>query len=507
MTSSSRAFDGGAWSNSQSARRRLLRGGAWSAVGFGLSLLLGLPLTIALVRLLPHRTYGSLAVALSICALVGTVATLGLADGIVRTVSADTRFDAGADEEADFARTAVWLALIGGMGAAAVGLGIAAGLHGTRLGTSSKLILIGLPIAVLAPFQSAATGLVRASYRPRVSFAATLTASLVSLLGISALLAAGVRSGFPIMGIRAASAVGASVVLVAPFRHLVRMRGRVSATIARPILAVGGTVVLTTLAATAISQLDVVAVGIFRGSASAGVYAPLSRLIDVVSMAFGMLGTYALAALSGATTAGTTAVAEQYHWCTRAVLVVLGPVVAVLVVAPGPVIHLLFGLSASHAAAVLRIMAIAACGHLLLGYNGLCLIALGRSRLVLVQGVVALGLSIIACFTLVPAFGLYGAAESTAIALLGSNLVASTYLRRRYDISPFDRAALLTVLGFLVSTVFAIGLSAVLGRGVGGAVMTFVVVAAGTFVTTRLTDGGSVFNLRMVRARLSGNVQ
>lgn len=489
MTTGSTSTAEPEWSDTKVGRRRFLRGGAWGAVEFGLSTLLGLPLTIALVRVLPHRTYGTFAVAMSLCSLIGTIASLDLADGVARTLAARSATDQE-PQAGDPMATGLRLAGTGAALGVLLTLGVSAALHSSRTSGSALLVLIGMPIAVTAPFLSLFIGLVRTTFRPKLAFLSTTSAAAVSLTATGVLLASGIRSAAPLMIVRSVAAAVAVGVLAA--RVLGRSTWRLPASreMARSILTVGAAVVVVALAAMAISELDIAVVGMFKGAAAAGDYAPLSRLIDVVLGAFAALGTYALAALTGASAGGTEVLARQYHWSTRAVLVVIGPILAVLVVTPEPVVHVLFGIHAAQAGGVVRIMAVAACGHVVLGYNGLCLIALGKARLIVVQGLSALIASAAACFSLVPAFGLYGAAEATAVALLASNVVASIYLYREFGVAPLDRAGVVAVAGFVCAVTVATGVSHLIGGGIAAAFMAFVLVFATTAATTLTASGG-----------------
>jgi O-antigen/teichoic acid export membrane protein len=472
----------------------MLGGGAWGAADFVFSLVLGLPLTVVLVRVLPRHVYGSLATAMSITLLLSSVVAVGLADSVARTLawndgSAELRARGGHDQDvvATAWRLAISAAVVGGLMAALVALA----LSDSRAAGAAPLVLIAIPLVMVYPLHSVLIGLVRVSYRPALSFVSSVATSGVALIGTVLVLLFGVRSGAPVMTVRVAAAVLGVGILAVSLRRGLPSRGTPSREVARTMLRIGGAVMLVSMAASAISALDVVAVGVFRGELAAGYYAPLSRLLDIITGAFAALGTYAIVALSSAGARSTAALARQYHWCTRWTLVALGPAIAVLLVAPGPVLRLLFGPEPANAPLVIRIIAAAACVHVTLGYNGLSLVALGESRLVLLQGSAALLVSIVACLVLVPTFGIVGAAEATALALVASNLVSSVSLWQRHRIRPLDRAAALTVLGFGLGLGASVGAERLLGATLAVDALTLVVVGAVTLGIALAQSGAS----------------
>jgi O-antigen/teichoic acid export membrane protein len=482
-----------AWADETRARRRMLGGGAWGGADFALSTVLGLPLTVVLVRVLPHHVYGAIATALSITILLSSVVAMGLADSVARTLAwNDGSSDVGAegDREQDVVATAWRLAAISGLLGAILAVVAALALGGSRVSGAAVLVVIAIPLVMVYPLHSVLIGLVRVSYRPALSFVASATTSGLVLAGTVAVLVFGVRSAAPVVAVRVAAVLVGLAILALTLRSSFPSQGTASRRTARTMLRIGGAVMLVSLAASAISQLDVVAVGVFKGEVAAGFYAPLSRLLDLATGAFAALGTYALVALSSAGSRSTAALARQYHWCTRWTLVALGPALAVLLVAPAPILHLLFGAEPTTAPVVVRIIAAAACVHIGLGYNGLCLVALGESRLVVLQGTAALLVSIAACLVLVPTFGLEGAAEATALALVASNLVSSVSLWQRHQVRPLDRAAALTILAFGLAVAVAVTVEQVAGSNLIVDVATFVIVGAVTFGVALRQGGG-----------------
>lgn len=482
-----------AWADEAGARRRLLGGGAWGAADFALSAGLGLPLTVVLVRVLPRQVYGSLATAMSITLLLSSVVAVGLSDSVARALAWKDGTSAQQAEGArdqDVVATAWRLSGVAALLGAVFAVVVALALSGSRVSGAAPLVLIAIPLVMIYPLHSVLIGVVRVSYRPSVSFVSSVATSGLALVGTVLVLLFGVRSGAPVVGVRVAAVLVGVTILGLALRRALPSRGVPSRDTARTMLCIGGAVMLVSIAAAAISQLDVVAVGVFRGAAAAGVYAPLSRLLDLVTGAFAALGTYALVALSSAGSRSTSALERQYHWCTRWTMVALGPALAVLLVAPGPILRLLFGAEPASAPVVVQIIAAAACVHVGLGYNGLSLVALGESRLVLLQGSAALVVSVLACLVLVPAFGIEGAAEATALALVASNLVSSVSLWRRYGVRPLDRAAAVTISVFALALALCAGIERLAGSTWVIDGVTLVVVGTATVAAAVQQGGG-----------------
>ena len=210
----------------------------------------------------------------------------------------------------------------------------------------------------------------------------------------------------------------------------------------------GLAVLATTTFFVAVSQLDVVFLGGFHGSAAVGAYAPVSGIAGAIGALFAILASYALPAMTAARIRGKDAdLLDLTRWTSRWGLVLCAPALGLMAAAPGPLVHLLFGNRSAGMVLPARILAVGVTIDVLLGFNTYAILALGLSRVLVRNALVGLVVSVIACATLIPHLGAVGAAAATAIAILAANGLASLFLWHRMHFVPWDRPLVLTVSG------------------------------------------------------------
>ena len=105
--------------------------------------------------------------------------------------------------------------------------------------------------------------------------------------------------------------------------------------------------------------------------------------MDFVSLILYVLSTYYLPLATGIVARGDLArLRSFYATVTKWGIVLAGPLLAALVVAPGPLLELLFGprYGGSQAVAIARILSVGYAVTLLMGLNGVNLVALGATK-------------------------------------------------------------------------------------------------------------------------------
>jgi O-antigen/teichoic acid export membrane protein len=466
------------------ARRSVLSGGAWSVSSWILSIGLGFPLTIALVRLLPSREYGALAVATATIALLMPLAGFGLAGSVSRLASEAVTLS-GEPGLGSVMRRA---ARVAGLLTAIVGL-IAIGVV-TLMAVSRSLrpgllpFVVLLPVLLSTPFQQAAQGLVQAAFRPSVAFRAGLVVSLLVGLLTTAVLVSGQRLAVEIAGVRTIAAiVGLWLLVVGSGWGEFTRRGRALPTPQTSAFVAYGSVLTLSLGLdAAISQLDVVVLGASRGAAEVGAYAPVSRLADTVITIWALLGGYLLPALTAAAARGhETEIGALYRWGSRWALTICAPALGLMLVVPGSLLHVLFGDRTAGLTTPARILSLGVLASVLLGFNGLVLVAMGAVRTAIQTAVIGLIASTAACILLVPRFGANGAASATVIALVGANLIVSVILLVRQHLAPWDRPLMFTLAAFAAACIVSGLISRLL---LNDRVIQVVIVAAVTGLAT-----------------------
>ena len=285
------------------------------------------------------------------------------------------------------------------------------------------------------------------------------------------LLVAGLRSAVS-MAAAQSVAVGASVVVLVLWSGWVgQLRTRPERSLgSKRFMTFGLAVLATTTFFVAVSQLDVVFLGGFHGSAAAGAYAPVSGIADAIGALFAILASYALPAMTAARTRGKDAdLLDLTRWISRWGLVLCAPALGLMAAVPGPLLHLLFGNRSAGMVLPARILALGVTIDVLLGFNTYTILALGLPRVLARNALVGLVVSVIACATLIPRLGAIGAAAATAIAILVANGLASSFLWHRVNFVPWDRPLALTVAAFVAGTGAAILLSQLAADDLGAA--------------------------------------
>lgn len=449
------------WSSARKSRSNILAGSAWSLVSWLVSAATALPLNVALVRLMSPSSFGIYALATGISAFVVPFAAFGLQGSVAyqATQALTSEEHQGLSMVARAAtRVAGYLVVFVSVTVAGVSLIM------SRIPSLSSVVpafLALAPMALVAPLGEAVMGLIQATFQPKIPLiSGAFRSGLLLTLTIS-LLVAGLRSAVS-MAAAQSVAVGASVVV------LVLWSGWVGHARTRPERSLGSkrfmTYGLAALATTtffvAVSQLDVVFLGGFHGSAGAGAYAPVSGIADAIGALFAILASYALPAMTAARTRGKDAdLLDLTRWISRWGLVLCAPALGLMAAAPGPLLHLLFGNRSAGMVLPARILAIGVTINVLLGFNTYAILALGLPRVLARNALVGLIVSVIACATLIPRLGAVGAAAATAIAILVANGLASSFLWRRVNFVPWDTPLALTAAAFVAGTGAAVLLS------------------------------------------------
>jgi O-antigen/teichoic acid export membrane protein len=144
-----------------------------------------------------------------------------------------------------------------------------------------------------------------------------LVALMVSLL------VAGLRSAV-YMAAAQSVAVGASVVVLVLWSGWVgQLRTRPERSLgSKHFMTFGLAVLVSTMFYVAVSELDVVFLGGFHGSAAAGAYAPVSGIADGIGALFAIVISYALPAMTAARIRGKDAdLLDLTRWISRWALV------------------------------------------------------------------------------------------------------------------------------------------------------------------------------------------
>ena len=341
------------WSNGQRSRSNIMTGSACSLASWLLSGTTAFPLTVLLVRLMSPSSFGTYALATSVSGFVVPFAAFGLQGSVARRAA-----EALTSEEHQglsmVARAAtrmiVYLVVFASVTVAAVSLIM------SRLSSLSPTVpafLALAPVALVAPLGESAMGLTRATFQPKIPLKSSAFRCVLLLALTISLLVAGLRSAMFMAAAQSVAVVAGVVVLVLWSGWAGQLRTRPERSLgSKHFMTFGLAVLANTTFFMAVSQLDVVFLGGFHGSAGAGAYAPVSGIADAVGALFAVLAVYALPAMTAARIRGKDAdLLDLTRWTSRWGLVLCAPALGLMAAAPGPLVHLLFGnRSAGHGA-------------------------------------------------------------------------------------------------------------------------------------------------------------
>jgi O-antigen/teichoic acid export membrane protein len=127
---------------------------------------------------------------------------------------------------------------------------------------------------------------------------------------------------------------------------------------------------------------------------------------------------------------------RTYQVLTKWIFSVAFPVFIIFSMFPETVISSLFGERYVGAVLVLRLLSIGFIFHIFMGLNNLTLLVLGRSKILMWVSVIVAGLNILLNYSLIPLYGIVGAALATTVSYLALNIMLSIKLYQYSRIHP-----------------------------------------------------------------------
>jgi O-antigen/teichoic acid export membrane protein len=451
------------------------------------------PLTVVLVRLMSPSSFGTYALATGVCGFLIPFAAFGLQGSVAKraTEALTTEEHQGLSMVAWAAtRVIVYLVVFASVTVAAVSLIM------SRVSSLSPVVpafLALAPVVLVAPLGEAAMGLIQATFQPKIPLKSGVFRSGLLLALTVSLLVAGLRSAVSMAAAQSVAAGASVVVLVLWSGWMGQLRTRPKRSLgSKHFMTFGLAVLANTTFFVAVSELDVVFLGGFHGTAAAGAYAPVSGIADGIGALFAILASYALPAMTAARIRGKDAdLLDLTRWISRWGLVLCAPALALMAAAPGPLVHVLFGNRSAGMVLPARILAVGVAVNVLLGFNTYAILALGLTRVLVRNALVGLVVSVIACATLIPHLGAAGAAAATALAVLALNGLASLFLWHRAHFLPWDRPLVLTVAAFAAGTGAAVLLSRLMSNDLGRLAVSATLAGIPTLAVSVLAGGAA----------------
>jgi O-antigen/teichoic acid export membrane protein len=251
-----------------------------------------------------------------------------------------------------------------------------------------------------------------------------------------------------------------------------------------------------------ILQSDILILGFFRDPREVGIYAIASRLALGVGMPADSLGA-SLAPLYSALTERKDfeGLSNLYKTSTRWIFLIAS-FVSIILVFGSTLILWLFGKDFKNGFLPLIILT---CGQLFsaaFGTNGTLITQTGHPKVNLVNSIFMLILNITLLLILVPRYGIIGASTSSALSLIGLNILRSIEIQFILKISPWNKAILKPLFSLIIAS--CIGFytffhSEIISLTISTIVFVLIVYLLGIEKEDKELIGKAVSKLRMVK--------
>jgi len=424
---------------SWNAAGELFANSGWIIVDRVARIVLALGVSVALARALGAERLGMLKYAIALVAICSSFANLGLYGIVVR------EFARSPDLAEETLGTASVLYFIGSLISFFVCVGVAVLSLGDAPTTFGLMVVLSLGVLFFAPrvYVLWFDAKVRSKY---AVFARGLP-SILSAVGVVIAAMAG-ADVYVFAVIIVADTVLAAVALttLGVLRKDIPRKLRFSLGRMKYLLGQSWPLIASRVAVLLYLKIDQVMIGELMGDADVGVYAVAAEVSEVWYFIPAALATSAFAGMIKLLETDPGAYEKRRQDLLDMMVLISAGIVALIVLAAGPAMDLLYGDEFSGAAGVLRIH-IFASPFIFMGYVlSKTIIAEGYLKFSLARhlfgAVVNIGLNLL----LIPRIGLYGAAWATVISYAcGGYLACAFHADARRMLGPMTRALLLPV--------------------------------------------------------------
>ena len=192
---------------------------------------------------------------------------------------------------------------------------------------------------------------------------------------------------------------------------------------------------------------DSLMLGYFRTSEVVGLYNaafPLAQLITLALTSMSFIYVPIASQLYSQNLIGE--VKRAYQVLTKWIFSVSLPFFLLLFLFPETILSVFFGASYADAAMALRILSLGLMFHTFLGANGMTLLVMGKTKLLMWASLLAASLNVILNIALIPRWGITGAAIASLISYSARNIFCSAKLYQLSGIHPFVKSYLKPIL-------------------------------------------------------------
>lgn len=422
--------------------KKVARGASIVFFGTIAGMLLGFGSRVIVVRYITQDEYGIFSLAVVLVGIFSTVATLGLAQGATRYIA----YFRGKNELSKIKGvifSSLGFTLIASIFLSLV-LFFASDILSTRvfdepgLATPLKIFSAAIPFSVL-------TGMLITIFRGfdradvKVYFQDILHGALFPLL-----LGAVILLGLAFLGVIYASLAATVITCIALAIYTIKkpplpIKGGESAgPIRNELLLFSLPLLGSAMLHLIIQWTDILMLGYLKTAGDVGLYngaLPLARLIPIplVSMNFLFLPVFSQLHSRDL----MDEIKRSYQVLTKWIFVLSFPLFLILLLFPITILSFLFGYQYTNAAQALQLLSLGLMLHTFVGANGMTLLVMGRTRLIMWASLLGAALNVALNVALIPPLGITGAAIASMAAYIVINSFLSIRLYQLYKIHPF----------------------------------------------------------------------
>lgn len=428
----------------------LFGGTAIVFVGFATQLGLTFLVRVLFARYLSVGAFGLIALFIATINTVGLISVAGLDVGIGRYLP---RFDVGSQKREDIVRSAVEVAVPLSVGSA-LALYLAAGWITEELAYGPQLRALFIVAAIGTPFFGLKRLAIGAAQGQEQTLPKVLIENLLAPVAQLVFTVLAVALGFQLLGFAWAYASGFVLAGVIGAVYLLRrtpLRFVRRGSMHRQLAAFSGPLVVTNVMLSLMGgYLDTFFLGVLDTAASVGTYNtvyPLSQLTMIFLTSFGFLLLPAVSHLDAE--AKFDRANHLLEVTTKWVFFLTLPVFFLMFYFPEQTIALTFGAKYTSGAMALSLLVVGFLVHAGFAVAGKGLVAVGETRLVMIDTVVAAVLNIALNIAFIPRYGFFGAALASVISYWLLDALYLYQLRRHTGIVPVS-AGLVRVVAITI---------------------------------------------------------
>ncbi len=440
---------------------KIARGTGIVFVGTVVAMLLTFFSRAMLARHFDRYHYGSFTLTVTIISIATTIALLGLSSGLPRQISHYLREDPPKVSRIISTGLAIALSssVITSLLVILMSGSLASLMKDVLLSKNLHIVSFAIPFIVLLLMLVAISrgyGRVRENFYYRNMLQPLL---FFILVGTGILLNQGFSFVF-IAYLLSWALSGVSLLIESYKQRLLPRRFEIDGKIGLELLIFSLPLMLTGILDYVMGWTDSIMIGYYYGPDRVGLYngaAPIARVLPIFLNSMGFIympiatGFYTLGDIRG--------LEKLYRSTTKWAFVLTLPLFITAFAFPRTTILLVFGNRYVEASTALRILSLGFTFHVAMGLNAMTLLAIGRTYDNLIGNLLAAALNVVLNITLIPLYGIEGAAVATALSYIGANVYRTWKLRKRIGITPFGKPYLKTLFlgGIAVAVAFIIG--------------------------------------------------